>query len=361
MALPLRSLRGVLSIGILASMAGFFPAGAQTANEHLVVGTKEAPPFVMRGDDGLWTGISIELWQAIAVELGVDYELREYDLEGLMRALETGQVDAGVAAVTVTGERELAMDFSHPYYTTGFGIAVASRGAAARVVAREQLATSTFAGSLLAVVGLVLVIGLLIWWVERGEKRRPSLASALAMAAPGSGVGPQTAAGRLFAVAGAVGSVVIIGSFFAGMAAELTAKRLEVGVRGPDDLQGVRVGTVTGSTSERYLRGRGIAFESFPRLEAALDEVADGTVEAVVYDAPLLQYLAADRPDVSVVPQAFETQSYSIALPATSPLRERLNRALLSDRVRAERADILYRYLGEGPAPPVKPPVPAEN
>jgi len=360
MALPLRSLRGVLSVVALASVAGLAPAGAQTSNEHLVVGTKEAPPFVMLGDDGLWTGISIELWQAIAVELGVDYELREYDLEGLMRALETGQVDAAVAAVTVTGERELGMDFSHPYYTTGFGIAVASRETAARVVVKEQLSTSTFWGSLLAMVTLLLVIGLLIWWVERGEERRPSLASALAMAAPGSGVGPQTAVGRLFAVAGAVGSVVIIGSFFAGMAAELTAKRLESGIRGPDDLSGVRVGTVTGSTSEHYLRARGIAFESFARLETALDEVADGAVEAVVYDAPLLQYLAADRRDVSMIPQTFETQSYSIALPATSPLRERVNRALLSDRVRAEWTDILYRYLGEGPAAPVKPPVPSE-
>ena len=46
-------------------------------NKTLIVGTKIAPPFAMKADDGSWEGISIELWDEIAKELDLDYEWQE--------------------------------------------------------------------------------------------------------------------------------------------------------------------------------------------------------------------------------------------------------------------------------------------
>ena len=39
---------------------------------RLVVGLTQSPPFSMRTEDGSWTGISVDLWQWIAADLGVD-------------------------------------------------------------------------------------------------------------------------------------------------------------------------------------------------------------------------------------------------------------------------------------------------
>ena len=72
----------------------------------LVVGTKVTPPFVIKDADGRYSGISIELWQKIADEQGLDFEYRETDLAGLIDGLKDGSLDVSVAALTVTAERD---------------------------------------------------------------------------------------------------------------------------------------------------------------------------------------------------------------------------------------------------------------
>ena len=39
------------------------------------------PPFVLRSDDGQWSGLSIDLWKQIAAELKLDFEFREFDYD----------------------------------------------------------------------------------------------------------------------------------------------------------------------------------------------------------------------------------------------------------------------------------------
>ncbi len=54
-------------------------------------------------------------------------------------------------------------------------------------------------------------------------------------------------------------------------------------------------------------------------------------MDAVVYDAPVLQHFASQRGKgkVKVVGLIFQEQSYGIALQIDSPLREEINIALL--------------------------------
>jgi polar amino acid transport system substrate-binding protein len=77
----------------------------------LEVGIKPAPPFVMQDRNGQWTGISVDLWRAVAEELDIAYTLQPYDLNDLLLALESGTIDVGVGALTVTAERETRFDF----------------------------------------------------------------------------------------------------------------------------------------------------------------------------------------------------------------------------------------------------------
>lgn len=93
----------------------------------MIIGTKIAPPFVMRREDGSFEGISIELWQQVAERLNLQYELRELPIAGLLGGLKSGELDAAVGAVTLTAERETQIDFSHPFHTTGLAIAVPTK------------------------------------------------------------------------------------------------------------------------------------------------------------------------------------------------------------------------------------------
>ena len=164
------SLRSVLCILILTLT--WSPAISKASEEgdpirRLIVGTKEAPPFSMKTDEGLWTGISIELWRQIATELNLAYEFRELDLRGLLQGLADGSLDVAVAALTITSERENLFDFTHPFYTTGLGIAALSKEGSPWVAVLKRFFSLAFLKAITALFLLLLTVGFLVWWFEK--------------------------------------------------------------------------------------------------------------------------------------------------------------------------------------------------
>ena len=99
-------------------------ADAIDSNKPITVATKVAPPFAMKADDGSWTGISINLWRALTAELGLETRFAEVTLVDMIDGVADGRFKASIAATTITPGREQLVDFSHPFYTTGFAIAV---------------------------------------------------------------------------------------------------------------------------------------------------------------------------------------------------------------------------------------------
>jgi Bacterial extracellular solute-binding proteins, family 3 len=92
---------------------------------RLVVGLTQSPPFSMRAEDGSWTGISVDLWQWIAADLGVDTDFRETTVTGLFDDLAPGRpLDVSIGALTITAEREDRLDFSQPFFLSGLCVAV---------------------------------------------------------------------------------------------------------------------------------------------------------------------------------------------------------------------------------------------
>jgi len=88
--------------------------------KKLVIGT--APgylPFEMKDVNGNFVGYDIDIGKAIAEALGVEVEFKQYEFSGLIPALQTGDIDMVIAAMTIRGDRALAVSFSNPYYATG--------------------------------------------------------------------------------------------------------------------------------------------------------------------------------------------------------------------------------------------------
>jgi ABC-type amino acid transport substrate-binding protein len=118
-----------LALLIIASVLMSAPQAAapenQAVSRELVVGTKEAPPFAIKDEQGNWSGISIDLWRQVADRLKLRYRFVDVvSVTSLLENLESGNFDVAVAAITVTPVRQQLVDFSIPYFRTGTGVAV---------------------------------------------------------------------------------------------------------------------------------------------------------------------------------------------------------------------------------------------
>ncbi len=83
----------------------------------IVVGTSaDYPPFASYNERFQLTGFDIALMQAIGEKLGVEVEFNDFAFDGLGHALLLGQIDAAIAAISVTPERQELVDFSNIYY-----------------------------------------------------------------------------------------------------------------------------------------------------------------------------------------------------------------------------------------------------
>jgi polar amino acid transport system substrate-binding protein len=350
-----------LPVLVLLVIALAVPA-AHADDRHLVIGTKQTPPFAMKNDDGAWTGLSIELWKHIADELHVTYEIKEYDIKGLLAAVEAKQVDVAVASLTITAERETRMDFTHPMFSSGLAIATRPGGSAGTLAAMKSLLTWDSAKVLGGLLALLLFLGTLVWLFERRRNdaqfaKEPARGiaagvwwSAVTMTTVGYGdKAPVTVAGRILGFVWMFTAIIIISIFTASITTALTVDRLESAIKGPDDLPRYKVVTVASSTSAAYLTKHGIAFSPVATIDDGMKAVARDEADAMVYDAPVLQYLAKKSyaGAVDVVPNVFDRQDYGFAVPDGSPLREEINRVLLRELTSDDWADLQAKYLGQ--------------
>jgi len=94
--------------------------------EKLVVGVDASfiPFEYLNQDTGEYEGFDIDMWSAIAEELGLEYELQPMDFNGLIPALQSGSIDAAIAGMTIKEERKEKVDFSVPYYDAGLLVLV---------------------------------------------------------------------------------------------------------------------------------------------------------------------------------------------------------------------------------------------
>ena len=349
-----------LLLGALA--AALLAAGAQAqdvAPEHLTVGVKEAPPFVMRSDDGNWVGIAIELWEAVATSLGYTYEFQELRIPEMRASVINREVDVVVGALSITPERETFVDFTHTYYISSLGIAVPA-GNDSLLGTLSHLFSGAFL-KIVAVLALVLVcIGTLMWWLEykvNPEQFDPDRTrgigsglwwAAVTMTTVGYGdKAPMSLAGRTMALVWMFSSLILVSVFTGAVASVMTVSGLNAKVTGPEDLPRVRVASVARTASGLWLDDKHIGYLSYPSVEDAMIALREGKADAVVYDRPILSYLAQEHgSDVMVLPRKFALHHYGFVLPEGSPLREPINRAILVYTLESEWHDTLYRYTG---------------
>jgi len=361
--MPIESTRKLLArlaifLAALAALAAPASLSAQDQGEMLVA-TREAPPFAIKQADGEWGGLAIDLWRDIAAERGYAYRFVETDLADMIDGVAQGKYDASVGALTITASREERVDFTHPFYATGFGI-VTRKSPTAWFSLFQNFFTLNFLKAVLALSALLLIVGVLFWLAERKRNSEEFAEdmkgvgagfwfSAVTMTTVGYGdKAPRTPAGKIIALVWMFAAIIIISTFTGMIASSLTTGRLEGAVGGPDDLPKVAVGSISGSATDDWLSGEGIGFASYADVEAGLAALRDGEIDAFVYDEPLLRYYVrnAFSDTLRMLPGTFGRQDYGIALPQGSPLREPVDISLLQQVESSAWRDEIRKTLG---------------
>ena len=346
---------------LLFNPATAFPQEDSAATRKLLVGVTVAPPAYMKTADNRWEGFSIEIWQAVAQSMGVDFEFREFSSpEQLLTALENKEIDA-IPSVAVSDRFESVIDFSQSYLKSGLSIAVPAEGVEYRWL---NVAKSVFSPNILKAVGLMflmsLIVGIIVWSFEK--RRNSEMFGGRSAKGIGQGIwwamvtmttvgygdkAPQTTGGRIAAIVWMIFSIVFIAAFTATITAQLTLTELKGKVHGFSDLYHARVGSISGSEGFAFLAKKGIAAVPYENIQQGLAAIESRTIDAFVQDEKILQYLIkTEFPGrIQVVDGTFDEYFVSIALQRNSPLRKPINQALLKFMNTQTWAELLNRYI----------------
>jgi len=327
------------------------PGGARET--VLRVAVKDSAPFSMKDANGDWTGISVDLWEKVAEERGWEYEYVETTLAEMLEGIRNGEFDVAAAPLTITAERESYLDFSTPYWEEGLVVATIKGTSKTSVL----VAAGRKLGLGLAIlVGILVLVGGLYYALEAPEsvvKGPRGLFHGMYWALTvwttvGFGdISPKTDKGKLFTMVWMVVAALsfgwIIGQFSA--AAALSTVRWDV--EDVSELRSYTVATVKGSVAESYLSSSHVRTHEVRTVPELVDTLLDpgSPVDCIVYDQSILLYMLKDKPSVTLSRRVFDKQSYGLALPTDSPIREDVNLAILGQTNTEWWENTVFRHL----------------
>jgi ABC-type proline/glycine betaine transport system substrate-binding protein/ABC-type amino acid transport substrate-binding protein len=281
------------------------------AAKVLRVVTKRFEPFVIYQDTE-YSGFSIELWEKIAQSLSLEYELYGVNtIAKLLDEVERGAADVAIAGISITSKREQVLDFSHAFFETGLQIMVREGSGSILYEVISKVFSVIFSRELFygaAFFFIILIIAShIIWALER--RHNPQFPAhypqglwhsiwwaVVTVTTVGYGdKTPKGAVGRLFGVVWILAGYFVFAYFTASVTTTATVQELHGIIDGPQDLFGKQVATVEKSTAAEYLTGQGISVVLFENIDKAYPLLESGKVDAIVYDAPVLQHHASKK------------------------------------------------------------------
>jgi polar amino acid transport system substrate-binding protein len=348
--------------------AVFSASQDEEATARLTVAVAECPPFVIF-ENGQYSGLAIYLWERVGSELGLGWNYAEYPLGSLLETIrskdKTELPDVGLSCTSVTAEREEFIDFSHSFNETYTAIAV-------RQTTLWSAVTGFFASpqvlkAILIVLGIAVLIGAFFYLLEHRINKKLFSSDSIAgrilepiiiglmfvTSGPIRFYRFKTLTARVVATVLTLSSTFLIAAITAVLASSFTLNAMQTEVRTLDDLRSLQVGALSASTSSAFLSSNGIIHQTRPDLDALVTDLDKGELDAIVSDAAFLQYRInqgkqqGQFKSLTVLPYELEPQNYAFILVEDSPLRERINRALLSVRAQREWREKIAEYLGE--------------
>jgi len=337
-----KSLQSLLFICCLLPL-GLYAQQTSSPQQTIKVGIKVTPPFIVE-DNGQYKGLSIQSWEMINDELGLDYEYVSFStIEGLLNAVENNEVDMSINPITVTYQRMQTIDFSQPYFISE--TVTAKKESAGFIYFIKNILSWDFIKALSALVAIIFIFGFLVWIFERKKNKEEfggklkGLAqgfwwSAVTMTTVGYGdKSPQTLGGRIVGFVWMFAAIIMISSLTAGIASSLTAQSLKGNIQNINDLSQMKVVTVGGSSAAELLKQYGIKTKEVDFLADGISMIEDDQAEVIVYDKPILKHEidAQDLEDEILISDvSFKKDYYSYSFPKNSTLLKKIDAQLIA-------------------------------
>ncbi|KAH9528882.1 Glutamate receptor ionotropic, NMDA 1 [Dermatophagoides farinae] len=345
-------------------------------NEHKGCSAGQVPCPIRKknGKTGLYyqetfccEGYCIDLLIQLAAQLNFTYTLHQvedgfygsyrfndktghHEWTGLLGELYYDRADMVVAALTITPERSLAIDFTKPFKYQGITI-LQKQQAIHRLGHPLTSFLQPFQNSLwVSVFVAVHVVALALYLLDRfspfGRYKLPNcetiteedalnLSSAIWFAWGvlfNSGIGegtPRSFSGRVLGMVWAGFAMIIVASYTANLAAFLVLDRPQTALSGINDPRlrtppdGFNYSTVRNSAIDNYfkrqvelkLMHQRMSEIFFNNVEDAIAAVKSGTLSAFIWDSARLEYEAANDCELIISGEHFGRSGYAIGLP----------------------------------------------
>jgi ABC-type amino acid transport substrate-binding protein len=357
----LHRLLRIFAVGAFATLCGTV-AQAQNVEGRVSVGLYKSPPFVMTAEDGSLTGMAVDLWERLDDVLKLETEYIFYDsLKDLTDAAASGDIDVAVTNLTITQERAERVNFTQPWFDAGLRIMVADQqGSGISALVRGLSSAGhlrVYGWMLLFVLTATVVLTLFDRRFDPDfpKRWRDGLAEGFytVMSVATSGKPPSRSklfgwVGRMWAAVWLVCGIGVLAFVTSSVTSVMTTLAITGTINSPADLPGKTVAVFTGSVSEEFARTFGLTSRSYFGIDEAVVALVAGRVDAIVADAPVLEYYEHIRPenDLSVVGPIFEPDKYGFAMPLDSTLRKSLTVALLGLKEEGVIDDLRTIYFG---------------
>ena len=330
-------------VASIATPSAWSATSGAAANHPLRVVTTSVAPFVLPKTTPP-AGFSIELWNDVARRMQVEFTWTVVATEAeMLQAVQRGDADVAIAAIAMTPERERVVDFSHPYFDSGLQILVRAQDEGRFLTTLRSIPWLAIGELFAAAIVIVFLLANVLWLIERRRNNDlphsypraigECLWGTMLIIATGEH-GDRNAPGavkRVTVVVMWLLGVVLVAQLTATVTSSQTVQRLQSNIRGPDDLPGKTIGSAAGTVAADYLTQRGLPFVSVKSGPDGIRMLAQGEVQAIVFDAPTLQYWASKQGNgvVQVVGPILREEKYAVAVAEGSALRKPINQALL--------------------------------
>ena len=339
-------------------------------SETLKVGIKSSEPWVMYDknasiEDRKPIGFSIDLWNKIAQDMGVETEWVYYDSTSkLIDSVKNNEVDSAISAITITSNREMDIDFSNSMYELGLQVMVSAENSSSSVLSimgKEIRKMMDFNASMLFLLFLFVTINLR-WFVDQRDEKSDlfdknyfkgiidafwwGITMLVTWETPIS-----KGLARVIDLMWHIVGIIAISILTAIVTAALTAQAIGGSIRSEKDLAGKFVAAVATDAPRKYIEKIGANVVPVATIEEGIELIKSGKVEALVHDGPRLVYLAgkinkAEKKKIlMVLPFNFNPQNYGIVFPPASENKERVDRILLQLREANGLDDSFHKQL----------------
>ena len=334
---------------------------ALVKRDTLLVGIHEDPPFVIKEADG-FSGVSIDLWEQIAKQVGMSYRYQEFsDGVGIIRSLDYDELDLTINPMAISPSRLERFQVSQPFYISSIGVATTTSSQGQFQIFINNFFSKDFLKVVLLLLVVLLTFGTILWFVERRKNKyqfRPGIKglfdglwwAAVTMTTVGYGdKAPKTHMGKTIAIIWMFTAIIIISSFTATIASTLTVNTLEASIDGLEDLQTIeRIGVVGASDGEFFAQQQGMTpYRNYRTPLQALRALARKDIEVLIHDKTALEYLILTNQledKVDLLPLTFSKQYRSFIMPESHSDFDEINKQLLSQIQSLRWNELLKKY-----------------